>query len=171
VVVLLLDTDTDFPDVADGGVGALAAVFDVVKPPRPTPCQSYSDLDYWFPDRVEEIAQRRRAATFCDTCYFRVNCAVNALESGSEFGIWAGVAVFPSPARLRKARQKIAEVIAAAVIDTGEVPYRVGLMLRRRSDLAQLVADATMRVRSGRQKRRAPRRMARCQNGEQRRSA
>lgn len=179
MVILLLDTDTDFSDAARGGAAVITTVFDTVAPPEPTPCES--DPESWFPDPVTDddepdvaarkVAQRRRAAALCDTCYFRVTCAVNALESGSDWGIWAGVALWPSPARFRKARLRIAEVIATEVIDTGEVPYRVDLMLRRRPDLARLVADATTRLLSQHQKRRAPRRLGRCRDDQQRRSA
>ena len=69
----------------------------------------------------------RRAAGLCDTCSFRINCAVNTLESGSDNGIWAGVWVEPTPARLRKAQRRRDEVIATEIIDTESVPYRVGV--------------------------------------------
>lgn len=132
-----------------------------VGPTEPTPC-TRGDRDLWNPeapentDDPEEIdrqrKQRRRALGACDTCYFRVNCAVNGLASNSTYGIWAGVVLGATEKRFEKAQRRLAEVIAAAILDSGEVPYRVDLMLRTRPELRLMIDEATDRVVAERQR-------------------
>ena len=160
----------DSPDTSptsDAVVKPIRGAFDTQAAPADTPCRENPEA--WFPERKQpgdddgdgdvdpmeaQLQQRqiRRAAGLCDTCFFRINCAVNALESGSDNGIWAGVLVEPTPARLRKAQRRLAEVIATEIIDTESVPYRVGVMLQDRPDLETLIGDAGVRVRVERSK-------------------
>lgn len=163
-----------------------SAAFDTRAADAATPCKQ--DPDAWFPDRFddrvgdetsadeysEEIAvqqvrrieaqrvQReiRRATSLCDSCYFKVNCAINALEAGDEYGIHAGVLIEPTPARLRKSRARLADVIASQVIDSGRVPHRLAVLVQDRPDMEKLIAEAGSRVLAQREKGRASTRVS-----------
>ncbi|BBX30696.1 hypothetical protein B7435_07245 [Mycolicibacterium peregrinum] len=155
--------------------------FDLRSTDDRTPCQS--DPDAWFPDLhadrtdgesdpdPEQLSLERRriqrTAALCDTCFFRVNCAINALEAGDENGIFAGVLLDHTPARLKKAQARLAEVVAADIIDNERVPQRLADILEDRADIAKVITEAAERIRMDRirvQSRRAARRTRRTRS-------
>lgn len=155
-------------------VKPLRSAFDTRAADAATPCMN--DPDAWFPDRFDDHSadeshgaeapqvqrietqrvqrQIRRATSLCGSCFFKVNCAINALEAGDEYGIHAGVLIEPTPARLRKSRARLAEVIATEVIDSGRAPHRLAVLVEDRPDMETLIADAGSRVRAEREKAR-----------------
>lgn len=165
-VVTLMPGYSGDPSQPSDAVIRLRGAFDTRAADAATPCQQ--DPDAWFPDRFDDRAgdgsderngdiavqqvrrieaqrvQReiRRTTSLCDSCYFKVNCAINALEAGDEYGIHAGVLVEPTPARLRKARARLADVIATEVIDSGRVPHRLAVLVQDRPDMEKLIAEA-----------------------------
>ncbi|MBE5477718.1 hypothetical protein E3G68_005051 [Mycobacteroides abscessus] len=62
------------------------------EPERPTPC--YYDPELWHPD---EQKPNPEAMAACWGCFFQTRCAIKALKTKAEFGIWAGYRLAPGP--------------------------------------------------------------------------
>ncbi|MBS1693088.1 MAG: WhiB family transcriptional regulator [Actinobacteria bacterium] len=62
------------------------------EPERPTPC--YYDPELWHPD---EQKPNPEAMAACWGCFFQRQCAIKALKTAAEFGIWAGYRLAPGP--------------------------------------------------------------------------
>lgn len=166
------DIDTISEASAQALVAGLRLAHDLIPVPdgRTTPCGS-GDFDYrlWRdPERVradEDLddarakrARNRRAQGLCGTCFFKVNCAINALQSDSTDGIWAGVRLEVTDQRFASARGRLAEVIAEHIVDAGEIPFRVVDLIKRRPEMESLLAEAAVRVKHNRENPR-PRRV------------
>ncbi len=168
----MLDIDT----ITEASVEALAAglrqTHDLIPVPddRTTPCGS-GDFDYrlWRdPERIradEDLddarakrARNRRAQGLCGSCFFKVNCAINALQSDSTDGIWAGVRLEVTDHRFAASQRRLAEVIAEEILDTGEIPFRVADLIKHRPEMELLLAEAAVRVKHNRENPR-PRRV------------
>lgn len=100
--------DTSKPSSADtSGRGrphqaVLSTAYD--EPERPTPC--YYDPERWHPD---EQRPDPNAMAACWSCFFQARCALKALTTEAEFGIWAGFRLAPGPG-LERTRKQLAIV-------------------------------------------------------------
>lgn len=72
------------------------------EPERPTPC--YYDPERWHPD---EQRPDPTATAACWSCFFQSRCALKALNTEAEFGIWAGYRLAPGPG-LERTRKQLA---------------------------------------------------------------
>lgn len=70
------------------------------EPERPTPC-AY-DPERWHPDEQRPDPNTMAA---CWSCFFQPRCALRALTTEAEHGIWAGYRLAPGPGLERTRRQ------------------------------------------------------------------
>ncbi|WP_219068192.1 WhiB family transcriptional regulator [Candidatus Mycobacterium methanotrophicum] len=75
------------------------------EPERPTPC--FYDPERWHPDAQLPDPEAMAA---CWSCFFQSRCALKALATDAEFGIWAGYRLAPGPG-LKRSRAQL-EIIA-----------------------------------------------------------
>ncbi|WP_165618359.1 WhiB family transcriptional regulator [Mycobacterium talmoniae] len=150
-----LDLIADETDVGDSDALAFAA--DI--PDEPVPCDV--NPERWDPDNYAASPEDRlrfrtsvlpKLAQECDRCHFRIRCAVTALESRADCGIWAGVQArgTQSPHALHRRRllKILAEYLAAP--DTADndarreiLSARITTMLQRRPELREPFTEAT----------------------------
>ncbi|SKZ03197.1 Uncharacterised protein [Mycobacteroides abscessus subsp. bolletii] len=120
-------------------------------PPAPVECQS--DPELWTPEVGEMTPEQRehfktvdmpRAQIACQSCYFRINCATNALDGRAVAGIYAGVQARtvgnPDSMHRRKLLKILAEYEANPPAGEESWHYemlcaRIADMLRRRTEL------------------------------------
>ena len=70
------------------------------EPERPTPC--LYDPERWHPD--EQLPDPEAVAA-CWSCFFQSRCALKALATAAEFGIWGGYRLAPGPGLARTRAQ------------------------------------------------------------------
>lgn len=79
------------------------------EPERPTPC--YYDPERWHPDEQQPDPAAMAA---CWSCFFQSRCALKALNTHAEFGIWAGYRLAPGPG-LERSRKQLAIIAGLEV--------------------------------------------------------
>lgn len=72
------------------------------EPEQTTPC--FYDPERWHPD---EQRPDPSAMAACWSCFFQSRCALKALNTEAEFGIWAGYRLAPGPG-LERTRKQLA---------------------------------------------------------------
>lgn len=120
-------------------------------PPARVECQS--DPELWTPEVGEMTPEQRehfkavdlpRAQSACQSCYFRINCAANALDARAVTGIYAGVQARTVGNPDSMHRRKLLKILAEyeANPPAGEETWhyemlcaRIADMLRRRTEL------------------------------------
>lgn len=140
-----------------------ALAFSVDAPHAPVPCQA--EPERWMPDLDSAPLEERRyfrtkvlpqVQRECNRCHFRIRCAVYALESRADCGVWAGVetrwAKAPDALHRRRLMKVIAEYLAAPVDGDSRrrdvLRARIDTMLQRRPEL-QAVFEAAVAAEHG----------------------
>lgn len=127
----------------------------------PVPCRQAPEL--FFPDidaatrRQKRILRRKvlpLIAAACDQCFFRVPCAIAALENQETAGVWAGVLVrhYDSPDTWH--RKKLLAILAEHITTAAPTPEnkklndRISAMLSRRPELQPGFTEAVHAART-----------------------
>lgn len=131
-----------------------------------TPCRE-GDPDRFHPE-VEGLTalqlrsfkrnQLAELAAECDTCPFRIGCAINALETDATSGVWAGVLTRDFPSANAWHRHQLLEVLAEYIIGyLGAEPEtirpveelifsRIEVMLQRQERLRPVLVEELAEV-------------------------
>ena len=105
--------------------GLLSEAFVTDSPIKPVPCDT--DPERWFPELDEASFKYRRSFTryrlpelarACRRCHFRITCAVVALETQANHGVWAGVLVADYPGPGTWHRKKLLAILAEFVAES-----------------------------------------------------
>lgn len=131
---------------------------DSVVPCRREPERFFPDIDAATTSR-----QRRRLyrtvlpgiRAVCDGCFFRIPCAIGALENREIAGVWAGVLVRPYTSPRTAHRKQLLAILADHVTQAAPTPEnmklhdRISLMLSRRPELRPGFGAAVRRAYMG----------------------
>ena len=141
-------------------------------PVRQVPVACRRDPDRFFPDIDAATAGQKRIlrrsilpaiTAECDSCFFRIPCAIAALENQATAGVWAGVLVRHYTSPDSRHRKKLLAILAEHITTAAPTPQnkklhdRILLMLSRRPELQPGFTEAlnTAHTKKGQNKAKA----------------
>lgn len=152
-------------DWRDEGIAGSEYPLERPDPKRPVPCES--DPERWWPDLTfASMAERQQfdrrelpyLAGKCAGCYFRTQCAINALQSAASGGVMSGVVIRETPHPTARHRLKLLKQLAGYVLDGpadsetrgrwAETVDRIGVLLQRRPELRPVYLSIVKELRA-----------------------